>query len=128
MDPSTIITVLSSFQISHTIGFSALAFLIFDHLLTFIEEVDLFWKPKLTGAAVIFFLNRYIVLSTAFFNNFGFSLVVSPKVHFAFGANGQYDTVFGCIIVDPIDLVLSQRCAYHSRNSNLLLPQLVFFK
>ena len=47
------------------------ALLIFDHSITFIQEVDLFWKPKLTGAAVLFFLNRSIVLITVLLNTSG---------------------------------------------------------
>ena len=56
------------------------AFLVFDHLLTFAQEVDLFWKPKLTGAAVIFLLNQYIVLGTMIFNVSGIFFTVPPKV------------------------------------------------
>ncbi|KAI1791845.1 hypothetical protein LXA43DRAFT_380256 [Ganoderma leucocontextum] len=32
--------------------------------------------------------------------------------HFVFGLDGQSDPTFGCVVVDPIDPVLSQRCAY----------------
>ena len=36
--------------------------LVYDHLLTFDREVELFWKGKVNTATVLFFLNRYIVL------------------------------------------------------------------
>lgn len=41
------------------------AFLVYEYMITFQLEVDLFWKTKVTGAVVLFFLNRYIVLVTS---------------------------------------------------------------
>ncbi|KAI0716577.1 hypothetical protein C8Q76DRAFT_616795, partial [Earliella scabrosa] len=37
-------------------------FLIYDYVITFGREVDLFWTTKLTGASVLFFTNRYVTL------------------------------------------------------------------
>ncbi|KAF8056638.1 hypothetical protein FPV67DRAFT_1729865 [Lyophyllum atratum] len=34
--------------------------LIFDHMLTFSEEVERIWKPKVSGATVLFLINRYV--------------------------------------------------------------------
>ncbi len=39
-----------------------LVLLIYDTLLTFSHEVDLFWKGKMTGARILFHANRYISL------------------------------------------------------------------
>ncbi|KAF9458942.1 hypothetical protein BDZ94DRAFT_1312843 [Collybia nuda] len=39
---------------------AAFVVLIFDHLLTFSEEVERIWKRKITGAAILFLINRYI--------------------------------------------------------------------
>ncbi|KAI0760278.1 hypothetical protein C8Q74DRAFT_1208713, partial [Fomes fomentarius] len=39
------------------------AFLIYDYVITFGQEVELFWTMKLTGASVLFFANRYITLT-----------------------------------------------------------------
>ena len=36
--------------------------LFYDYLITFGDEVQLFWRRKWTGATVLFILNRYIVL------------------------------------------------------------------
>ena len=38
------------------------ALIVFEHCITFEMEVDYFWKQKLTGASVLFYLNRYIML------------------------------------------------------------------
>ena len=58
------------------------AFLVFDHLITLAQEVDLFWKPKLSGAGVIFLLNRYIVLITMLLNVSGVIFTVPAQVRF----------------------------------------------
>ncbi|KAI0730557.1 hypothetical protein C8Q76DRAFT_571710, partial [Earliella scabrosa] len=38
------------------------AFIFWEHILTLDDEVELFWATNLTGAAVLFLSNRYIVL------------------------------------------------------------------
>ncbi|RDX44273.1 hypothetical protein OH76DRAFT_1487225 [Lentinus brumalis] len=38
------------------------AFVVFDYLITFGQEVNLFWKRRFTGATLLFFVNRYVVL------------------------------------------------------------------
>ncbi|TFK89490.1 hypothetical protein K466DRAFT_486714, partial [Polyporus arcularius HHB13444] len=39
-----------------------LGLLIYEYVITLRREVDFFWKRKLTGASVLFFLNRYLPL------------------------------------------------------------------
>lgn len=39
-----------------------LGLVIYDHLLTLPSEVELFWKWEFSGAAALFFTNRYLVL------------------------------------------------------------------
>ncbi|TBU40970.1 hypothetical protein BD309DRAFT_1021032 [Dichomitus squalens] len=68
LDPATIIAVFSSIRIANNTGVAGLTFLVFDYLITFAQEVEFFWKPKLSGAGVIFLLNRYIVLVTMLLN------------------------------------------------------------
>ena len=38
------------------------AFLVFDHVITLGQEANLFWSRRLTGASVVFLLNRYIAI------------------------------------------------------------------
>ncbi|KAI1791856.1 hypothetical protein LXA43DRAFT_1094197 [Ganoderma leucocontextum] len=40
----------------------ATCFLIYDYVITFHREVNLFWTHKYTGASVLFFANRYVTL------------------------------------------------------------------
>lgn len=42
--------------------------LIYDHVITFDQEVSRIWRPKWTGATVLFVLNRYLGLSLALMN------------------------------------------------------------
>ena len=35
----------------------------YEFLITFGAEVDLFWRKEVTGASILFLLNRYLVLS-----------------------------------------------------------------
>ena len=35
---------------------------IYDYVLTFAQEVELIWGRKITGAAILFVLNRYVTL------------------------------------------------------------------
>ena len=43
-------------------------FLIYDYVITFGREVEMFWRSKFTGASVLFFANRYVSL---LFNTMG---------------------------------------------------------
>ena len=56
------------------------AILLQEYMITFGQEVQLFWKSKLTGAAALFFLNRYIVLITMFLNISGVIISAPPEV------------------------------------------------
>ena len=54
------------------------AFILYDYAITFDEEVEMFWKDafakrKLTGAAALFLVNRYLVLGLRLANLFGFA-------------------------------------------------------
>ncbi|TFK86762.1 hypothetical protein K466DRAFT_600045 [Polyporus arcularius HHB13444] len=42
--------------------FACFTLIFFEHILTFGDEVEMFWKQKFTGATVIFLLNRYLIL------------------------------------------------------------------
>ena len=39
-----------------------LVLILFEHLITIDREIDIFWKPKLSGAAALFLTNRYLIL------------------------------------------------------------------
>ena len=51
----------------------------YEYVITFRREVKLFWRLKVNGASVLFFMNRYIVLIIYILNMMGFARV-SDKV------------------------------------------------
>ncbi|PIL30401.1 hypothetical protein GSI_07587 [Ganoderma sinense ZZ0214-1] len=36
---------------------------VYEYVITFGVEVDLFWGKEITGASIVFFLNRYLILA-----------------------------------------------------------------
>ena len=50
--------------------------LVYDHLLTFADEVELIWPAPATYAKYIFLLNRYTVLGTLFAVAYGMSFCI----------------------------------------------------
>ncbi|TBU42631.1 hypothetical protein BD309DRAFT_865942 [Dichomitus squalens] len=47
--------------------FAEAALILHEYLITFDSEVRLMWRRKITGASIIFFLNRYIMLLSQLF-------------------------------------------------------------
>ncbi|PIL24620.1 hypothetical protein GSI_12504 [Ganoderma sinense ZZ0214-1] len=45
--------------------FAVLAFLGYEHLITFDTEVALFWQKRFSGASLLFFVNRYLTIAWA---------------------------------------------------------------
>ena len=48
--------------LGHSIHGAFTALILYDYILTFSQEVRWVWKQKITGASVIFFVNRYFML------------------------------------------------------------------
>ncbi len=65
------------------------AFVVFDYLITFGQEVNLFWNRRFTGATLLFFVNRYVVLLLYTMNISGSApLSASEKVSRSESMNG----------------------------------------
>ncbi|KAI1791865.1 hypothetical protein LXA43DRAFT_1061116 [Ganoderma leucocontextum] len=56
---------LKNLQFSNYGYFAVVAFLAYEHLITFETEVTLFWKKQFTGASLLFFVNRYLTIAWA---------------------------------------------------------------
>jgi len=54
----------------HTTHVSALALILWDFILTFDDERELFWKKKFTFATVLFIWSRYVGLIVTIFGAF----------------------------------------------------------
>ena len=53
----------------------------FEYFITFGQEVDLFWRGKITGATVLFLANRYLSMIL-----FGYMVVINSFPLFAYNA------------------------------------------
>ncbi|PIL24619.1 hypothetical protein GSI_12503 [Ganoderma sinense ZZ0214-1] len=69
---------LSDLQFSNYGFFAVVAFLGYEHLITFDTEVALFWKKQFSGACLLFFVNRYLTLAWAI-ETAASPLYASPK-------------------------------------------------
>ena len=58
------------------------ALLAFEYFITLSQEVELFWKRRVTGASVLFFFNRYLILISWFFN--GFTIITNDLVRLSY--------------------------------------------
>ncbi|TFK81116.1 hypothetical protein K466DRAFT_604760 [Polyporus arcularius HHB13444] len=58
-----IITIVGGLLLSNDFGLAATAIFIYDCVLTFDREVNLFWTTRPTGASILFFLIRYTSLA-----------------------------------------------------------------
>ena len=54
--------------------------ILYEHLITADREIDLFWKPKFSGAAALFLTNRYLILVYSVFGVAFTYLSVSAEV------------------------------------------------
>ena len=43
--------------------YNFVVFVFFEHLITIDHEIDFFWKHKFSGAAALFFANRYLIFA-----------------------------------------------------------------
>jgi len=58
--PSALSAALTHLHAGAYFQTAAFAVLIYDHILTFSDEVERIWKQKMTGASILFLINRYI--------------------------------------------------------------------
>ncbi|KAI0365133.1 hypothetical protein BV20DRAFT_973561 [Pilatotrama ljubarskyi] len=62
-EAAEIIASFTSYYVGNYCGFATIALFVYDSVITVDKEVGLFWRRKLTGASLLFFLNRYIFLA-----------------------------------------------------------------
>ncbi|KAI0738647.1 hypothetical protein C8Q80DRAFT_1124768 [Daedaleopsis nitida] len=62
-DAADSIATLQSYRIENHCSNAAYAFLLYEHIITLGQEVELFWRRNLNGATVLFCANRFLVFS-----------------------------------------------------------------
>ncbi|TFK82801.1 hypothetical protein K466DRAFT_603385 [Polyporus arcularius HHB13444] len=60
--PADIIAAFQSTFDDDCCWYAGAVFVVYEYVITFGQEVDLFWKRRWTGASLLFFLNRYLAL------------------------------------------------------------------
>ena len=63
--PSVSLTVCLSFNTLFADLRNCTALVVFEYIITFGTEVQLFWGRRVTGASILFFINRYMRLAYA---------------------------------------------------------------
>ncbi|KAI6142701.1 hypothetical protein BKA82DRAFT_1000230 [Pisolithus tinctorius] len=66
--------------IRSSIGFAALTFLLYDHLITLAEEVTYIWAHPKHASAILFFVNRYLGCFLAVTQTVMLFVIMSPEV------------------------------------------------
>lgn len=79
--------------------------ILYEYIITIGKEVQLFWNRKVTGASVLFFLNRYIVLGLNLYALPVTSIPVSDGVR-------QTTSVLFTYLTISMALILEVRCGY----------------
>ncbi|PIL30379.1 hypothetical protein GSI_07564 [Ganoderma sinense ZZ0214-1] len=57
------IAAANSMAVANYIGVAAICVVLYEYVITLGIEVDLFWGKEITGASIVFFLNRYLALA-----------------------------------------------------------------
>ncbi|PIL30385.1 hypothetical protein GSI_07570 [Ganoderma sinense ZZ0214-1] len=62
-DNAATIAAWNALAVADYIGVATMVIVLYEYVVTFHMEVDLFWGKEITGASIVFFLNRYLVLA-----------------------------------------------------------------
>jgi len=112
-------TLMSAAKSVNYSTFSSLAFLLYDHVLTFDAEVELIWSQKLSFGKLLFIFNRYFTPFTLVFNIFVYTSY-SVTIKFCEGFH-WWETTSEAIVVLTIEVILVARIyAVYDRNKKLL--------
>ncbi|KAA1473579.1 hypothetical protein DENSPDRAFT_840040 [Dentipellis sp. KUC8613] len=105
--------VLTDLQTSRYNALAAMIIIVFDHLITIDQEVELIWKERLSWGTALFILNRYYGLFSAIFNAY---ISVSDGLsqsfcHFWIQWQ-SWTAVFAMIAIAQVLLILRLRAMY----------------
>ncbi|KAI0738618.1 hypothetical protein C8Q80DRAFT_1275587 [Daedaleopsis nitida] len=67
-DTAELIATYQSLFVDNACAFAVLALVIYDYAITLGQEIEMFWRRKLTGATALFLLNRYLLVLDYIFN------------------------------------------------------------
>ncbi|KIM38010.1 hypothetical protein M413DRAFT_448053 [Hebeloma cylindrosporum] len=94
---------LKDIQVTRYAQLTSSCIIVFDHLLTFDEEVDLIWKSAWSLGKVLFLLNRYYPLAASIFNNYAlFSPTLTDAICLRFFHWQGWTGLISCMLAEGI--------------------------
>ncbi|KAA1473592.1 hypothetical protein DENSPDRAFT_282104 [Dentipellis sp. KUC8613] len=131
MDASTenakMLAMLSDLQISRYNALAAATIIIFDHVNTLGEEVELIWKERPSWGSVLFILNRYYGLFAAIFNTYtSLSNGLSISVRHFWIKWQSWTAVFTTTAITQLVLILRIRAMYSNDRSMTIVMCIAF--
>ncbi|KAH9893613.1 hypothetical protein C8Q73DRAFT_697649 [Cubamyces lactineus] len=114
LDIHMLLAMRNSTYTDNCCALATTSFLLYDFLLTFDKEIQLFWRKPLSAASMLFYLNRYLTLTVYILVAIGMAPMALRAV-----------TTMGFLQVVPQALFSSLR-AYAIGNQNINLATAVF--
>ncbi|KAJ7131507.1 hypothetical protein C8R43DRAFT_659575 [Mycena crocata] len=100
---SLIVTGLHDIQATRFAQLASSAIIIFDHVITLDEEVELIWKSSWSMGKVLFVINRYYTLISVIINNYAlFSPSLTDSVSLRFFHWQGWTGLIACMIAEVI--------------------------
>ncbi|CAA7263896.1 unnamed protein product [Cyclocybe aegerita] len=121
LEPAILASIARNLRISKSIQLAGFVILLYDHALTFDDEVERIWKHRLSGASLLFLLNRYIsplrsiVATTAFHHPQWTGTACSNFVQFLGASSVSVSSLCGLL------MILRVYALYHRSNTLLVL-------
>ncbi|TFK22997.1 hypothetical protein FA15DRAFT_670925 [Coprinopsis marcescibilis] len=117
---------VSHIEITRYSQLSSSSIIIYDHLITLEQEIELVWKAPWSKGKVLFILNRYYSLASVIFNNYGFfSPTLTPSFCLRFFQWQGWTGLIACVLAE---VILQMRLyAMYSLNKAVLALMIVSF-
>ncbi|KAF7300476.1 hypothetical protein HMN09_00931800 [Mycena chlorophos] len=125
--PEVILTGLHDIETIRYAQLASSAIIVFDHIITFDEEVKLIWKSSWSMGKALFVINRYYTLVSVVINNYAlFSPVpLTDSVRLAFLKWQGWTGLFTCVVAQ---IILQMRLyALYYLNKRVLALMLTLF-
>jgi len=117
---------LNDIQVTRYTQLTSSCIIVFEHLITFDEEVELIWKSTWSLGKVLFLLNRYYSLAAFIFNNYElFSPALTDTFCLRFFQWQGWTGLLGCMFAEGILQI--RIYALYSLNKKILALMLILF-
>jgi hypothetical protein len=122
MDTETLAVIIGHIQASRYVSGAGLVVLLYDHILTFDQELQLIWHTKMTWPKLLFLFNRYMVpvamlLRTNDFSGIALPVLSNTYCRWSIGTT----TILGILTIGISNLlVLLRLWMLWDRNSRLM--------